>query len=277
MESNDLNTGADVTWCPGCNNFMLLSAVRKALKTRAEEKDIGREDFSMAAGIGCHGKMFDYLDIGGVYSLHGRVIPTMVGMKMGNPNLEVIGFGGDGDTYSEGVSHFIHASRLNPDMTMVVHNNEIYALTTGQATPTTKKGFETKAQPKGHFEEPLNPIELAVSNNTSFVARVDASNITMTQEVLEKAMSWEGYAFVDVVMPCLKYNMDIQKMKDKFYRMDEKPDRTKSEALEKAAEWNSQEGDLPLGIFYRNRKETMSEKRNQLSKLKEENKGWFQR
>ena len=275
MKVDELDTEADVTWCPGCNNFMLLSAVRNAIKSHGEENGYERKDFSMAAGIGCHGKMFDYLDVGGVYNLHGRVIPTLVGMKMGNPNLQVIGFGGDGDTYAEGVSHFIHVSRLNPDATMVVHNNEIYALTTGQATPTTEKGYRTKAQPRGHFEPSMNPLELAIINETSFVARVNASDAEKVQEVLEKAMDWDGYAFVDVVMPCLKYNMNIQEMQERFTYIEDE-DRARKEALELASRWNEDEGELPLGIFYRNRKETMSERRKQLSELKEEHAGWYQ-
>ncbi len=274
INESDLSTGAEMTWCPGCYNFMLLSAVKKAIKTISEYKDIKRKDFSMAAGIGCHGKMFDYLNVGGVYNLHGRVIPTMVGTKIGNPNLEVLGFGGDGDTYSEGISHFIHASRLNPDITMVVHNNKVFALTTGQATPTSEKGFKSKAQPEGHTEPSLNPLELAVANNTSFVARTNPKEFDRTINILEKAMKWEGFSYIDVIMPCRKYSGNMELMDEKSYWLDDE-ERTKDEALKKAAEWNKKDK-LPFGIFYRDKKETMSERKKNLSILKEKGDGWFQ-
>ncbi len=274
IKESDLVTGAEMTWCPGCNNFMLLSAVKKAIKNVSVDKGLDRKDFSMAAGIGCHGKMFDYLNVGGVYNLHGRVLPTMIGTKIGNPSLEVIGFGGDGDTYSEGVSHFIHASRFNPDMTMVVHNNKVFALTTGQATPTSEKGFKSKAQPKGHTEPALNPLELAIANNTSFVARVDPKKFGKTVEVLEKAMKWEGFSYIDVIMSCKKYSQEMDMLNEKSYWMEEER-RTKEKALKKAAEWNEKEK-LPLGIFYMEKKETMSDRKDSLSSLKDENKGWFQ-
>ncbi len=270
----NLDTDAEMTWCPGCNNFILLSAVKNALDTISEEKNIRREDFSMASGIGCHGKMFDYLNVGGVYSLHGRVLPTLVGTKIGNPSLEVIGFGGDGDTYSEGMSHFIHASRFNPDITMVVHNNRVFALTTGQATPTSEEGFESKAQPEGHSDPALNPLEIAVANGTSFVARVNPRDFGKTQEILEKAMKWDGFSYVDVIMPCRKYTQNIEEVNEKFYWLEDK-DRTRDEALEKTREWDRGEK-LPLGIFYRKKKRVMSERKKSLSELREDGKGWHQ-
>ncbi|MCJ7450225.1 MAG: thiamine pyrophosphate-dependent enzyme [Candidatus Nanohaloarchaeota archaeon QJJ-9] len=274
MDLEDLETGAGKTWCPGCHNFMVLQAVKNAIVEHSEENDLEWEKYSMATGIGCHGKMFDYLDIGGVYSLHGRVIPTLTGMKIGNPNLVPIGFGGDGDTYSEGISHLVHAARFNPDAAMVVHNNRAFALTTGQATPTTGKGSVTKAQPQGHFEEAINPIELAISNDTSFVARAYPRNISQTTEILREAMEWDGFALVDLISPCLAYNIDVMDLEDRMYYMENHNPRDKQKAFSKAVEW--EKGDkLPLGIFYRKSKDTMVERRPQLEELAEDDKAWF--
>ena len=275
FDKRSLDTGADTTWCPGCNNYMLLSEVRNVVSEICEKEGKERKDFSISAGIGCHGKIFDYLNLGGVYSLHGRVIPTITGMKMGNPSLDIIGFGGDGDTYAEGVSHLLHASRTNPDVTMVVHNNRVFALTTGQATPTSEEGFVTKAEPKGHKDPALNPIELAISNNTSFVARIDPTDFKKSEEVLKKAMEWDGFALVDVVMPCIKYTSDISELKSKFYWLEEKK-RSKEEALEKAREW-TKGTKLPLGIFYRSEKPVLSDRKESLRELKKEGKGGFEK
>ena len=136
-------TSKVITWCPGCPNHMILESTRNAL-INLTKKGFKKENFAMTAGVGCHGKIFDYLNTSGLYGLHGRSIPTAIGIKMGNPNLKVLAFAGDGDTYSEGMEHFIHACRFNPDITLIVHDNQSFSLTTGQATPTSQKGFKTK-------------------------------------------------------------------------------------------------------------------------------------
>lgn len=275
----DLSTGTESTWCPGCFNFMLLKSMQKALNEEMEEGKIEHEKISMSTGIGCHGKMFDYLNVGGVYTLHGRVLPTCLGMKIGNPSQTVIGFGGDGDTYSEGMAHFIHAARFNADMTMVVHNNQVFALTTGQATPTSEQGFESKAQPFGEANEPLNPLEIAISAGASFVARVYPKKIEHMKKVFKKAIEWEGFSLVDVALPCLVYHEDTEFLDNKFYRLDEieHDPENKTEALEKAREWdyNLEDGKVPIGVIYKNRKKTVSEKYPQLEKLKDKDKGWW--
>ena len=142
----EISTKNENTWCPGCPNFMILESAKGAI---AKLIDGGRrqEDFAMVTGIGCHAKIFDYLNISGIYGLHGRVIPTALGITLGNPNLTVIGFAGDGDTYAEGMAHFIHVARYNLDMTLIVHDNQSFSLTTGQATPTSQLGYKNKAKP----------------------------------------------------------------------------------------------------------------------------------
>ncbi|MFB6217320.1 MAG: thiamine pyrophosphate-dependent enzyme [Candidatus Aenigmatarchaeota archaeon] len=281
MEKKEFATGAESTWCPGCPNFMVLEGVKRALKEEVENNDTEHEDISMVTGIGCHGKMFDYLDVGGVYSLHGRVLPTCLGMKIGNPNLTVLGFGGDGDTYSEGVSHFVHASRYNVDMTMIVHNNQVFALTTGQATPTSEKGFQSNAQPFGQANQPLNPLEMAITTGASFVARVYPKHLDHYVEVLREAVEHDGYALVDVAFPCLVYHNTTDFIEENMYKLEESDhDPTdRQQALEKAREWDynlEQDERVPVGVLYRENKETFSEKIPQLKELKEQGKGWFE-
>lgn len=275
--SEKLSTGAEITWCPGCYNFMLLNSVQKALD-RLMDEGLRQEDVVMSTGIGCHGKMFDYLNVGGVYSLHGRVLPTCVGMKMGNPNLTVLGFGGDGDTFAEGISHFVHAARYNVDMTMVVHNNQVFALTTGQGTPTSEQGFKTKSQPLGVASQPLNPLEIALDAGASFIARVYPKNVENTAEVIQEAIEHDGFAFVDVAMPCLIFHQDQEELEEGLYKLEEHDPTDKEKAREKIEEWNydPDSNRTPIGVFYREEKETLTDKFPQEKELKEKGMGWYQ-
>ncbi|MFB6088272.1 MAG: thiamine pyrophosphate-dependent enzyme, partial [Candidatus Aenigmatarchaeota archaeon] len=273
-----LSTGAETTWCPGCYNFMLLNSVKSAIKDVMKEEGVGQEEFAMAAGIGCHGKMFDYLNLGGVYSLHGRTIPTCVGMKLANPNLKVLGFGGDGDTYAEGISHFIHAARYNVDMTMVVHNNQVFALTTGQGTPTSERGYKSKAQPHGVVHKPLNPLKMAIDAGATFVARAYPKDMKQTEEILKRAIEHKGFSLVDVVLPCLAYHEDREFLEENMYDLENHDETDRKAAWEKASEWdyNIDNEKIPVGILYRVKEKTLEEKFPQLQELQEESKGWFQ-
>ena len=181
-------TKEENTWCPGCPDYYILISARKAIAKLIDE-GYKKENFVMAAGIGCHGKIFDYLNISGIYGLHGRVLPLLLGMKLGNPKLTVLGFAGDGDTYSEGMSHFIHAFRYNADMTYIVHDNQTFSLTTGQSTPTSAQGFKSKAEPLGVFSKAINPLALALASGATFIARCNSFDINSTAEIIEKAIS----------------------------------------------------------------------------------------
>lgn len=251
----DLDTGAKKTWCPGCHNFMLLNSVKSAIKEMVG-KGVKQENFAMAAGIGCHGKMFDYLNIGGVYSLHGRVIPNCIGMKLANPDLKVLGFGGDGDTYAEGISHFIHGARYNVDMTMIVHNNQVFALTTGQGTPTSEKGFKSKSQPKGTLNEPLNPLKIALDSGASFVARAYPKWMKHTTEIIKQAVNHKGFSLVDVAFPCLAYHNNQEFLEENMYRV--RACKDKKTAWKRAAEWdyNMDHKKIPVGVLYTEEKKT---------------------
>ncbi|XOB42674.1 MAG: thiamine pyrophosphate-dependent enzyme [Candidatus Nealsonbacteria bacterium] len=267
MRIQDFQTKEINTWCPGCYNFMLLNAIQNALVDLVNESKIEKKNIAMASGIGCHAKIFDYININGFYSLHGRVIPPCIGMKAGNPELTVIGFGGDGDTYAEGMAHFIHACRYNTDFTMVVHNNKTFALTTGQATPTSEKGFVGGSTPFGKLEEPINPIALAVVSGATFVARGYTNEKDHLKELFKKAVMHKGFALVDVLQPCLIYNNPKEYLEERIYKLDDDDSSNYEEALKKVHQWNyslDESAKIPIGVFYKVDKPSFEEKRETL-------------
>ncbi|MBU0466118.1 MAG: 2-oxoacid:ferredoxin oxidoreductase subunit beta [Nanoarchaeota archaeon] len=272
--TQELRTDSPVTWCPGCPNFIILESARKALLNLIKQ-GYKRENFAMTVGIGCHAKIFDYLDISGIYGLHGRTIPTAMGIKIGNPNLTVLAFAGDGDTYAEGIGHFVHAGRYNTDMTLMVHDNQTFSLTTGQGSPTSQENYKNKAEPLGKSTPPLNPIKLALSSEISFIARCNARDITHTQEVLEKAITHKGFSFIEIIQDCTSFNLDVNKRDKDMYQLNS-PCKTKDQALKLADEfdYNIRKGKIPLGIFWQENKKTLTEEWPQLSNLKKKGIGW---
>ena len=249
----NLGTKNENTWCPGCPNHGILASAKLAL-AKLIDGGYKHESFAMATGIGCHAKIFDYLNISGVYGLHGRVIPTCMGIKLGNPNLTVLGFAGDGDTYSEGMAHFIHAGRFNRDFTLVVHDNQSFSLTTGQATPTTQQGYKNKAQPLGEQCVPINPLKLALAAGVGFIARANAKDVKHTAEIFEKAIKHKGFSFVEVIQDCIIFNVEINNKDQMMYKISDNHDSEK--ALELAEEWdyNGKNGKIPLGVIYQREK-----------------------
>lgn len=270
-----LGTKNENTWCPGCQNFFILESAKMAIANLIS-KGYKQKNFAMATGIGCHAKIFDYLNISGIYGLHGRVIPTAIGMKLGNPNLTVLGFAGDGDTYAEGMAHFIHVSRFNADMTLIVHDNQSFSLTTGQATPTSQEGFQTKAEPLGEFNQPLNPIKLALAAGATFVARANAKNIKQTAEIIEKAIKHKGFSFVEVIQDCLIFNLPANETDSLMYEIADNKDKKKAEALADEWDYNLKGGKIPIGVIYHSEKHvpTLTDKWPQLKGLKERGVGW---
>jgi len=244
----------DITWCPGCQNFLVLRAVQDFVKDSGKKK----EDFAIATGIGCHGKMFDYLDLPGINTLHGRVIPTCMGMKLAKPELNVLGFSGDGDAYAEGMEHLIHAARYNPDITYIVHNNSVFALTLGQQTPVSSPDYFDKTSSAKVGFKPLNPIRLMLASGASFVARVNA-DMGLMKEVLNESVKHKGFSFVEIIMPCLIFNNWAVGGASgsggaKFYNLQE-TGHDKGDvkaAMEKAEEfdYSSMDKEIPLGIFF---------------------------
>lgn len=273
----ELGTKNEITWCPGCTNFMLLESVKRAIAKLIKEGGYKQENFAMVTGIGCHAKIFDYLDISGVYGLHGRVLPTCLGIKLGNPNLAVLGFAGDGDTYAEGMEHFIHAGRYNADMTLVVHDNRNFSLTTGQATPTSQQGYKSKAEPLGEFNKPINPIRLALAAGAGFVARCNARDIGHTAEIMVKAVKHKGFSFVEVIQDCLVFNPEAGHKERMMYKITDNKDMAKARELAEEWDYNNRHGRIPLGAIYEEEKPTLEEKWPQLAALKKKKTGWKER
>jgi 2-oxoglutarate ferredoxin oxidoreductase subunit beta len=205
----------------------------------------------MVSGIGQAAKTPHYLRTNFFNGLHGRALPVAVAIKASNPDLTVIAESGDGDMYGEGGNHFIHTIRRNPDITNIIHNNMVYGLTKGQASPTSRRGFKTSVQTTGVYSEPFNPVSIAISLNASFVARAFSGDIDRTIEILKKAIMNKGYSLVDIFHPCISFNrMNTYKWyKENTYYLDDSHDSyNRIDAFKKAIESDK----LPLGIFYIN-------------------------
>jgi 2-oxoglutarate/2-oxoacid ferredoxin oxidoreductase subunit beta len=244
----------DVAWCPGCGNFGILNALKKALV----ELGIKPQNLVVASGIGQAPKTPHYFNTNMFNGLHGRALPVATAIKAVNPELVIIAEGGDGDMYGEGGNHFLHAMRRNTNIAHLVHNNMVYGLTKGQASPTSAIGFKTPVQVNGVILEPLNPIAIAIAQGATFVARAFSGDLEKTKEIIKAAIQHKGYALVDIFQPCVTFNKvnTYKWFKDNTYYLDEKHDaKNQSQALAKALEKDK----LPLGIFYQQQKKTFEE------------------
>jgi 2-oxoglutarate ferredoxin oxidoreductase subunit beta len=239
----DLKTDAEITWCPGCGNFGILTAVQKAI-LGLEQKGIKREDMVITAGIGCHAKIFDYLNLSGLYSLHGRDVATAQGIKLANPKLKVITFSGDGNGLGEGLAHTMFAAKRNQDITMLLHNNSVYALTTGQFSPLSEKGWDGPSTPKGSLENPFNALSLMIEAGATFVARCFSGKIDHLTETIIQAVEHEGFSFIEILQPAVPYHAWSEYNK-KIEFLDAIP-ATKEEGLATARKSHK----YMLGIFY---------------------------
>ncbi len=274
MTDTNINTQIVPTWCPGCWNFQILTGIKNVINEELK-KGKKKEDFALVAGIGCHGKIFDYINLNGINTLHGRVLPTCLGIKVGNPNLNVLGFSGDGDCYAEGMEHLIHAARFNSDVKYFVQNNQVFALTVGEPTPTTEIGYKDKTTPLGVRLHPINPIRLMLSAGASFVARVYATK-EQVEYVFKEAMKHKGFAFIEILQPCLIFHDDKGYM-EKTYSLDSvKHDKTNFEqAMKRAEEFDYNViNKIPLGIFYQKEKPVFEDLHPQLVDLKKKKIGW---
>jgi len=236
---------ADVAWCPGCGNFPIL----KTLKEAVAELDIDPAQLVMVSGIGQAAKIAHYLRAHVFNGLHGRALPPATAIKAANPRLTVIAESGDGDMYGEGGNHFIHCIRRNPNITNIVHDNRVYGLTKGQASPTSPLGFKTPVQVHGVCLEPFNPLAVAIALNAGFVARANAQDREQTKDLMKKAIAHKGYALLDILQPCVTYNKlnTYQWFKEHTYYLDESHDpHDRMAAFQKATETEK----LPLGVFY---------------------------
>ena len=245
---DDLGTYAENTWCPGCGNFGILNAFKKAILS-LEEKGIKRENIVITSGIGCSAKIFDYLNLSGVYGLHGRDMATLEGIKFANPDLKCITFSGDGGVMGEGLSHVLFAAKRNADITIIMHNNGVYALTTGQVTPITKKGWKGPSTPRGSVEEPFNSLSLLLEAGASFLARGYTNKIDHLADLMVQAIEHEGFSFIDVLQPCVSWNNTYKLYNEVVEVLDYEP-KTYEEALKIAKRRDA----LPIGVIYRTTK-----------------------
>lgn len=247
VKINELHWKAP-NWCAGCGDFGILLSVKQALV----EMDLDIEDVLIVTGIGCASKFNYWIKTYGFNGLHGRSIPVATGAKLANHKLTVVAVSGDGDAYSEGGNHFMHAMRRNLDMTYIVHNNQVYGLTTGQASPTSDKGYKSKSTPTGVIERPFDPISIAIATGASYVARGFAGDVNHLKKLIIDGINHKGFALIDVLQPCITFNHvnTFDFFRQRIYKLEEKGhDPSNRElAFRKSLEWGDK---IPIGLFYK--------------------------
>ena len=271
LKPSDFKTDVFADWCPGCGDFGIMTALQMALA----ELGLEPHQVVIVSGIGCSGKEPHNVKAYGVHTLHGRTLPFATGIKVANPELVVLAIGGDGDGLGIGAGHFVNTGRRNLDITYIIHNNGVYGLTKGQASPTLKLGLKTKAIPKPNINEAVNPIALALVAGYTFVARSYAYDVKHLKETIKQAVQHRGLAFIDALQPCPTYN-DINtrewyagedrkdsktgKPQSRLYKLEEtgydpvvhslaEEFEKKMSAMDKAREWGDR---IPIGVFYKN-------------------------
>ena len=260
MNQINLGTYAQNTWCPGCGNFAIMNAIKSVL-TELSLEGIPLENVVLVSGIGCHAKIVDYININSFYSIHGRVVPAAEGIKLANPALKVIGFAGDGDAYGEGIEHLVFAAKRNIDITMIIHNNRVYGLTTGQYTPTSPLGFKGRSTPHGTQEQPLNPLEVMLSCGATYLARGTSHGIEMLKKIFKEAILHKGFSLVDVLQVCVTYYNMYQYYDKRVYELKDHNHQDYAQALNKIMEWDySKDAPIALGTFYKKETATFEEK-----------------
>jgi len=206
MKKTELSTDQIPTWCPGCGNYLVLAAIKKAIG----ELNLEPKDVVATYDIGCAANMVNNLNVCGFATLHGRSIPVAVGVKMANPKLTVIAQGGEGGIVTEGGNHLIHAAQRNDDITVILNNNYVFALTTGQTSAATPKGLKTRSTPGGNPFEPLSAIDLVAVAGATFLARTRSSDLAQTTEILKSAIRHKGFSLVEILQPCVIWLKDYQ-------------------------------------------------------------------
>jgi len=260
MAQRELATYAKNTWCPGCGNFAILTSIKAVLKALVDE-GTPLEKVVMVSGIGCHAKIVDYVNVNSFYSIHGRVVPVAEAIKIANPDLKVIGFAGDGDAYGEGLEHLIFAAKRNIDITMIIHNNRVYGLTTGQYTPTSPQGFKGRSTPRGALEVPLNPLELMLASGATFLARGYSGGLELLKRVFKEAIFHKGFALVDVLQVCATFFNMYEYYNKKVYELKEHDPTDYGQASAKIKEWDyNSDAPIALGILHRKSAPTFEEK-----------------
>ncbi len=249
--------GNVTAWCPGCGNFQILQAMKEALVAL----DLEPHQVLFVSGIGQAAKLPQYLKCNFFNGLHGRSLPVATGAKIANHELTVLIVGGDGDGYGEGGNHLIHGIRRNLDITYLVHNNQIYGLTKGQASPTSEKGFISKTTPAGVILQQLNPLVLAISLGATFVARGFTGRLSHLTKLIVEGVQHPGFALIDVLQPCVSFNHvnTYAWYTQRVYNIDEDAEYDSGNPLmayQKALEWGDR---IPIGVLYQSKKKTYEE------------------
>jgi len=256
-------SGYNPTWCPGCGDWGIAIAIKQALV----QLNLDPSQIAAVFGIGCSGNMNDFLNAYAIHSLHGRALPSAIGIKLANHKLPVIAIVGDGDCYGEGGNHFLHACRGNHDITIIVHDNGVYGLTTGQSAPTASKGFKSKSTPSGIIETPINPLSFALTSGATFVAQAFAGDVTHVISMIKAGIAHKGISIINVLQPCVTFNKinTYQYYLSRVYKLPEdyKRDDFKSSVLKSL---EIQEEKFPLGIIYEVNKPTYTDQLPQLEK-----------
>jgi len=255
MATLDDYKGQETAWCPGCGNFGILSSLKKTLVAAK----ISPHELTIVSGIGQAAKLPHYIRCNTFNGLHGRALPVATGIALANHKMRVIVTTGDGDCYGEGGNHLIHAIRRNVNVKVFIHNNQVYGLTKGQASPTSGEGMVTKIQTQGVISGQENPLALAISLNCSFVARGYVGDPEFLQTLMTAALEHKGFALVDILQPCVTFNHinTYEWYTQRVYRLEEdyaRDDRVK--AFERSLEWGER---IPTGIFYRNNRRLFEE------------------
>lgn len=247
IELTDLSTPYFPTWCPGCGNFTIWAAFKNA----CVQKGWDNTNSVLVAGIGCHGHLVNFTKLTAFEGLHGRALPVATGVKLANHRLNVFVFTGDGDSLAEGGNHFLHACRRNHDIKIFLHDNAIYGLTTGQASPRTAKGFKTKSTPDGNPDDPVSPLTIALAAGATFIARGFSGDIPKLTELFIKAAEHCGTALLDILQPCVTFNKDYSHAfyRENTYYVGPEYDVTdKTEAFKRSLEWGPKK--IALGVLY---------------------------
>lgn len=246
----NISTNEIPNWCPGCGNFSILTALKNTLI----ELDIDTKNIVIVSGIGCSSKISHYINTYAYEGLHGRALPAAMGIKLTNPNLKVIVLSGDGDGYGIGLNHFLNTARRNIDITYIVHNNALYALTTGQYSPTTPQNTNTRSTPHGSIENPINPILLSASAGSTFIAQTSTIDLNEMKNIFKQAILHKGFAHIDVIQLCPSYNKNINYnfLKENTYKL-ESPFNKISEIQNY---FETTKNKFTTGIFYQQQKQT---------------------
>ncbi len=249
---NHFHSSGETAWCPGCGDFGILSSVENALMNLGKRP----HEVLIVSGIGQAAKLPHYIHTNGFDGLHGRALPVAFGAKVANHHLQVLVTSGDGDIYGEGGNHFIHAIRRNIDITVIVHNNQVYGLTKGQASPTSDLGMVTKTQPNGVHTTPFNPLAIAITLDAVFVARSFSQETAFTTKLIEAGVRTPGFSLIDVLQPCVSFNKvnTYQWYRERVYTLDSNYDPgDKLNALKKSSEWGDK---IPIGVLYKKPRRT---------------------